>query len=65
MNTDILEIVKDIVKDFINCFDDTNYYVSPGPLSLNLTLAVGVNDMKDLFFFNFYCSLLQKNPLSV
>ena len=47
MNTDILEIIKNIVKDFINCFDDTNYYVSPGPLSLNLTLAVDVNDMKD------------------
>ena len=47
MNTDILEIIKDIVNDSINCFDNTNNYVSPGPLSLNLMLAMDVNDMKD------------------
>ena len=43
----ILEIVKDILKDFINDINYANNYVSPGPLSLNIMLAMVVNDIED------------------
>ena len=47
MNNLIMDITKDIMKDFIVYIKVANFYVSPGPLLLNFTITVDVNNMKD------------------
>ena len=47
MNNLIMDISKDIMKDFIIYIKVANFYVSPGPLLLNFTITVDVNNMKD------------------
>ena len=47
MNNLIMDISKDIVKDFIIYIKVANFYVSPDPLLLNFTITVDVNNVKD------------------
>ena len=47
MNNLIMDISKDIMKDFIIYIEVANFYVSPDPLLLNFTFTVDVNNVKD------------------